>query len=269
MNMPLLPPHIKGLILDMDGVLWTDDHPIGDLAAVFGRISDRGLKVCLATNNATRTPEQYLTRLDEFGVKGLQEWQIVTSAHALAHELEKRFPKKGGIYLIGEKGLAQALSELGFHPIGEDSWDPGKQIVAVAQGMDRAISFPKLRRACLLIRQGVPFYATNPDLTFPTPDGLIPGAGALTAALVASTGIQPIVVGKPAPFMLNLARERLKTSAPDTLVVGDRLETDIAGGQSAGYPVALVLSGVSTEQMARSWKPLPDFVTPDLAALVA
>jgi 4-nitrophenyl phosphatase len=266
--MSLLPRSIKALIIDMDGVLWTGDSPIGNLSEIFKTISDRKLEVCLATNNATRTPQQYLERLREFSVTGLEPWQIVTSGHALANELEKRFPDRGEVYVIGEEGLCQALIESGFEVIDENKWHASRNIVAIAVGMDRSISFPKLRRATLLIRAGIPFYATNPDRTFPTPEGLIPGAGALIAALVAASGIEPIVVGKPAPFMIHLACERLRVPHRQTLVVGDRLETDIAGGQAAGCPVALVLSGVSTKEMAVDWDPMPDIIAPDLVSLI-
>ena len=266
--MPTLPPTIKSLVLDMDGVLWRESTPIGDLAAIFAAISRRGLKVCLATNNATRTPEQYLERLCSFGVKDLEAWQVVTSGQVLAHELVKRFPQAGPVYVIGEGGLYQSLADAGFTVVDEDHWDQGRTIIAVVSEMDRGVNYPKLRRATLLIRQGIPFYATNPDRTFPTPEGLVPGAGAIMAALVTASGVEPVVVGKPAPFMIELARERLKTSREETLIVGDRLETDIAGGQAAGCPVALVLSGVSTQAMASAWTPHPDFVVPDLAALL-
>jgi len=266
--MSLLPETIQALILDMDGVLWSDNTPIGNLRAIFASIAKRGLKVCLVTNNATRTAEQYLERLHAFGVDNLELWQILTSPQALAHELSKRIPEQGGIYTIGEMGLVQALTEAKFSVVEETNWDANRPIQAVVIGMDRNISYAKLRRAALLIRQGVPFYATNPDKTFPTPEGLIPGAGALIAALVTATGVEPLVVGKPARYMMDLARERLKTSAEQTLVVGDRLETDIAGGQAAGCPVAVVLSGVTSLEAARAWRPSPDIISPDLATLI-
>jgi 4-nitrophenyl phosphatase len=266
--MSLLPDNIQALILDMDGVLWSENTPIGNLPAIFASITARGLKVCLATNNATRTPEQYLQRLCDFGVADLELWQILTSPQALAHELSKRFPEQGRIYTIGEAGLTQGLNEAGFTAVDEDNWDASLPIQAVTIGMDRNISYAKLRRAALLINQGTPFYATNPDKTFPTPEGLIPGAGALIAALVTATGVEPLVVGKPARFLMDLARERMQTTAVQTLVVGDRLETDIAGGQAAGCPVALVLSGVTSLEAARAWTPTPDIISPDLTTLV-
>jgi 4-nitrophenyl phosphatase len=135
-------------------------------------------------------------------------------------------------------------------------------------GFDRNISFSKMAEAALLVRHGVPFYATNPDKTFPTPRGEIPGAGAWTSVIVTATGIEPIYAGKPAPYLLELARERLGTAKEETLVVGDRLETDIAGGQAAGCPVALVLSGVSTREQGKAWMPVVDVIAEDLETLL-
>ncbi len=136
-------------------------------------------------------------------------------------------------------------------------------------GIDVQINFEKMREATLLVRRGVPFYATNPDKTFPTPRGEIPGAGAWVSVIVTATGVQPIYAGKPAPYLLELARQRLGTSKMQTLVVGDRLETDIAGGQAAGCPVALVLSGISQRDQVEAWEPRVDLVFEDLAELVA
>ncbi|MBN2387757.1 MAG: HAD-IIA family hydrolase [Anaerolineales bacterium] len=262
----MLPANIQALILDMDGVLWRADQPIGDLPAVFARLAERGLKVALATNNSTRTPQQYVERLQAFGVSGLEPWQVVTSSLAVADLLQKRFPDGGQVFVVGEIGLIEALGEAGFDPVTDPDYT-GRP-VAVAGAVDREITFWKLSRATLLIRSGVPFYFTNPDRTFPTPEGLIPGAGALLAALVAASDVEPVVAGKPAAALLELACQRLGTRRSETLVVGDRLETDILGGQNAGMPVALVLSGVSTPEMAAAWRPPIDLLAPDLATLV-
>ena len=123
-------------------------------------------------------------------------------------------------------------------------------------------------RATLHIRAGARFYATNPDKTFPTPDGLVPGAGAILASIVAATDVQPIIIGKPKPAMMYMALENLGTTPGEALVVGDRLETDIAAGQAAGCKTALVLSGVSTREQAENWKPSPDFIFDDLSSIM-
>jgi 4-nitrophenyl phosphatase len=262
--MHALPSDVLGLILDMDGVLWRDADPIGNLRGIFERIAAIELGVVLCTNNSTRTPEQYLEKLGSFGV-ALAPWQIVTSSGALAHALSRIYPEGGKVFVLGEVGLTEALRQMNFEPVTELG---GARPIAVAMGMDRQVTFEKLRAATLLIRGGVPFYATNPDRTFPTPEGLIPGAGALMAALVTATDVQPTVVGKPRPGMLELALDRLGLPRERTLVVGDRLETDIAAGQAVGCRTALVLSGVSTRPMASAWQPPVDIIAADLGELV-
>jgi 4-nitrophenyl phosphatase len=255
-----LPFSIKALILDMDGVLWQGPQPIGDLPTIFTRIQQRGWKVVLATNNATRTPQQYLDRLDQLGVR-VEPWQVVNSVDVTTSYLTRKYPSGGTVYVIGEVGILEALTRAGF-TIGED------HAIAVVAGMDRSLNYEKLSRATLLIRSGVPFIGTNPDRTFPTPEGLVPGAGAILAALETATSITPTIMGKPSPAMYQLALERLGTSPAETLVVGDRLETDIAGAQAIGCRSALVLSGVSTEADGFAWQPQPDIIAKDLASLV-
>ena len=285
----MIPPEIQSIILDMDGVLWKDSNPIGDLPAIFARIRRRGLKVVFATNNGTRTPEKYIERLAGFSVQA-ETWQVVTSSLVVAELLARRFspllpptsrpltsPKIGRgrgaggdgegvkVFAIGEEGLIQALRDKGFEPLPVEEAQTAQ---AVVMGIDRQINYSKMREAALLVRRGVPFYATNPDKTFPTPRGEIPGAGAWVSVIVTATGVEPIYAGKPAPYLLELACERLGTAKEETLVVGDRLETDIAGGQAAGYPVALVLSGVSTREEGEAWRPRIDIVAENLKKLV-
>ena len=271
----MLPDKIKALILDMDGVLWKADAPIGDLPRIFMRIRDRGLKVTFATNNGTRTPEQYVERLAGLGVAA-EPWQVVTSALGVAELLSTRFLETPSLLSSGEKqdmrvfaiggaGVMSALHEKGFELL---SVEDAEKAQIVVMGIDRQINFDKMAAAALLVRQGVPFYATNSDKTFPTPRGEIPGAGAWISVVVTATGVEPVYAGKPAPYLLDLARERLGTEREETLVVGDRLETDIAGGQAAGMPVALMLSGVSTREQGQAWKPVVDMMADDLASLV-
>ena len=257
--------NIKALILDMDGVLWREMTPIGDLKANFARIQQLGLKVAIATNNSTRTVDEFLDILRGFGVE-LEAWQIITSSLATAHTLATRFPEGGPVFVIGENGIQRALEERGFTIITdpEDETRP----LAVVVGFDRHFTYGKLRRATLHIRADVPFYGTNPDKTFPTPQGLVPGAGSMQAAIQAATDVAATVIGKPFPFMMQLALERLGTHPEGTLVVGDRLETDIAAGQAAGCRTAVVLSGVATQEQIKGWKPAPNIVSEDLSSLV-
>ena len=262
----MIPSHIKALILDMDGVIWKSDAPIGKLPVIFARIEALGLKYVFATNNGTKTPEQYAQKLAELGVRVRSE-QIVTSALGVAHMLAAPRKFSGGtkVFVIGEDGIHQALREKGFDVLTMDT-APEAQVVVM--GIDRAITFDKIREATLLVRRGIPFYATNPDKTFPTPRGEIPGAGAWISVITTATDIEPIYAGKPYPFMMELSLELLGTRNEETLVVGDRLETDIAAGQAVGCPTALVLSGVSTKEQAEAWKPKIDIIVDDLATLI-
>lgn len=260
----MIPGYIKALIIDMDGVIWKSDAPIGDLAATFQRIRARGLKFVFATNNSTRTPEQYVARLKEFGIE-VEPWQIVTSSQGAAHAVAQKFPRGTKVFMIGEDGIQLALEERGFEVV---SVEDAPQAEVVVMGIDRGITFQKASEATLLVRRGVPFYATNPDKTFPTPRGEIPGAGAWISIITTATDVQPIMAGKPFPFLMDLSLEKLGTKKEETLVVGDRLETDIAAGQSVGCPTALVLSGVSTKEQAEIWKPKIDIIAEDLAMLI-
>jgi 4-nitrophenyl phosphatase len=262
--MYMLTPHIKSLIIDMDGVVWQSDAPIGDLPAIFNRIRARGLKFVFATNNSTKTSEQYMEKLKELGVD-VEPWQVVTSSQAAAHAMAQKFPPGTKVFMIGEDGLRIPLEKSGFEVLATEH---ASQAQAVVMGMDRGVNFQKLTEATLLVRSGVPFYATNTDKTFPTPRGQIPGAGAWISVITTATNIEPIVAGKPFPFLMDLSMEKLETQPQETLVVGDRLETDIAAGQAVGCPTVLVLSGVSTRDQGEHWSPKIDMIVDDLATLV-
>ncbi len=251
---------IQALILDMDGVLWHGDQAIGDLPRIFQRIRQLGWQVTLATNNATRSIRQYQEKLRDFQVDITPD-QIVTSGEATAHYLRQKYPMGGNIFVIGEAGLEQTLRTYGFQIQEQD-------VIAVVVSFDRQLTYEKLKKAAMLIRAGAPLIATNADMTLPTPEGAIPGAGSILAAVVAATQKQPIIIGKPEAVMYRVAIERMRSTPETTLVVGDRLETDIAGAQKLGCPTALVLSGVTTPEAARAWQPAPDWIAEDLTALL-
>ena len=254
------PKKIQALILDMDGVLWRSTQPIGDLPSIFENIKKLNLKVILATNNATKSIQQFLEKLESFGVY-LEPWQIINSAQATAHYLKQEHPDGGPVFVVGESGLVDILHENGFFISDENP-------IAVVVAMDTGINYEKLRKATLLIRSGIPFIGANPDRTFPTPEGQVPGAGSFLAIIEAATDIQPIIIGKPNPAMYQFALERLGTKPDETLIVGDRLETDIAGSQKLGSPCALVLSGVTNEESAWAWSPAPDLIADNLTNII-
>lgn len=257
-----LPDRIEGIILDMDGVLWRADQPLLDMPRFFSGLKELGIPVVFATNNGTRSISQYVQRLAGFGVQ-VEPWQVVNSAIAIADYLSKQYPHGGPVFVVAEMGVIEALAEKGFYLA-----EKGEEPLAVVAGMDRAMSYDKLAKAALLIRNGVPFIGTNPDLTFPTPDGLVPGAGATLMYLESATSVHPVIIGKPEPYLYEFAIERLGTRPKETLAVGDRLETDILGGQRIGCPTALVLSGVTSAAEAENWLPQPNLVLPNLTDLL-
>lgn len=251
---------LKALLLDMDGVLWRDTEPIGNLPTLFAEIASKDLKMAFVTNNATRTVEQYQEKFRGFGVDVAAE-QVHTSAKVTAKMLAGRYPDLGNVYVIGELGLVEALREQGFQ-IGD------KDCVAVVAGLDRQLTYEKLERATHLIRAGAVFIGTNPDRTLPSPDGEVPGAGSILAALQAATDVDATIIGKPERALLDSALQQLGMEAGNALMVGDRVETDVAAGQKTGCPTALLLSGVTSEAAARDWKPAPDFIEKDLETLL-
>jgi 4-nitrophenyl phosphatase len=251
---------VKALILDMDGVLWRDNQAIGNLPEIFSTLETRNIKSVLATNNSTRTIKQYQNRVQSFGVE-LEPWQIVTSGQAAANLLKHRYPSRGNVFVVGEDALMHTLREAGFNITETD-------VDIVVAGMDRELTYSKIRQAARFIRSGAAFIGTNPDRTFPTPEGLVPGAGVVLAAIQTATDIAPEIAGKPSPAMYQLALQRLDVHPEETLVVGDRPETDIAGGQQLGCLTALVLSGVTTQTGAEEWQPKPDIIAADLTEVI-
>ena len=251
---------IKALILDIDGVIWRNKVPIGDLENLFSTITARGLKYAFATNNSTKTIETYVDLLREYGIPVGPD-QVFTSGSVTAQYLVKRFPEGGNVFVVGMPGLKQTVNQAGF---GLDGRDP----IAVIVGLDETFDYQTLKSASDLVRQGVPFIGTNPDVSLPTPHGFNPGTGSLLAAIQAAAGVEPQIIGKPKAEIFRFALERLGITPEDALVVGDRLETDIAGGQAAGCQVGVVLTGVSDAAMAREWRPAVDYIADDLTSLV-
>lgn len=255
--------NIKGLIIDMDGVLWRDMEPIGDLPVLFEKMRRKGLKVILATNNATRTVEEYLQKLAGFGVH-LDYDQVITSSQAAGIYLKQRYPDGARAFVIGQPSLVRTLESYGVKIVDSDRED----IQVVVASLDYDLSYEKLKLGSLLIQAGCEFIGTNPDATYPTPDGLMPGAGTVIGAIEIASGKKAKMMGKPHPILYEIALDRISLKPEETLAVGDRLETDILGAQAAGIHTALVLTGVSTLAQAHAFNPPPEIIVEDLTELV-
>lgn len=214
------------------------------------------------TNNSTRTRAQYAERLRRMGIE-CQEHEVITSGYATAEYLHSVAPDGARVLVIGEEGLKVELRLAGL------SLSENGPVEFVVVGMDRGFTYEKLRRAQQAILEGAEFIATNPDSTYPMEEGLIPGAGSIVAAVEKASGRRPKVIGKPEPFMLELALRLSGARREESVVVGDRLDTDILAGNKVGMVTVLVLTGVTTEDEARRAKGelRPKFVIPDLRGL--
>ncbi len=255
--------NIKGLIIDMDGVLWRDSQPIGDLEKIFNQIKSLGLKFILATNNASRNISEHQLKLSTFGVD-LPREQIIGSAQATGIYLQKKFGLGTRVYVIGEPSLVESLREFGLNVVGEGEAD----VAVVVVSFDYNFNYTKLKAASFYVQSGSVLVGTNSDLTLPSPEGFIPGAGINLRAVELASNQSGIVIGKPEPILYQMALERLGLAPSETLAIGDRIETDIVGAQKAGIHTALVLSGVSTLAHVEDFNPKPEIIVDDLEDLV-
>lgn len=230
---------IKALAIDMDGVLWRGNTALPGLNKFFDFLTQEEIPYILATNNASKTPEEYQKKLAGFGVQ-IERETVLTSSLATAAYLKNEFSDGGRVYVVGQAGLIEAMREAGFEVMPDHS----QPVVAVVAGIDFTLTYDKLRHAALCINRGARFVASNGDLTFPSEEGNVPGAGSILAAIQAATGVKPVVIGKPEPLMFEIAVQKMSNDPAHTAMLGDRLETDIAGGQRAGLKTILVTTGV-------------------------
>jgi 4-nitrophenyl phosphatase len=260
---------IRALIIDMDGVLWHGNQAVAGLTDFFQTLRDKNLPFILATNNASHTPQQYVSKLAEMGV-AIEPKEIMTSALATAMYLtENMDPAQTRVFVVGEDGAIQALQEQGFTLTGlyEINGPTSKGADVVVCGKDHTLTWDKLATATLNIRAGAKFIGTNDDNTLPTELGLIHGNGAILAALQTATGVSPTIIGKPEPIMYQQAISRLGADLSETIAIGDKLETDILGAIRTGIRSLMVLGGVSTEADLKASEYQPTWVMQDLRAV--
>ena len=247
------------LITDMDGVLWRGKEPMPGLVEFFQFLRRAGVRYVCATNNASTAADKLAERLQGWGA-AVQTDEIVTSATATADYLATILPIGSRLYVIGMEGLRAALEQQGFE-LADDN------VAAVVVGIDWHLTYNHLKRAALNIRAGARFIGTNGDRTFPNPEGIIPGNGALLAAIEAATDVRPFIIGKPSPTLYQMALKQLNAVPEETLVLGDRLETDILGAVLLRLKSALVLSGVTSPAQLAASDYQPDWVFDDITDL--
>ncbi|MFC9862979.1 MULTISPECIES: HAD hydrolase-like protein [unclassified Streptomyces] len=251
-------------LLDLDGVVYAGgvaiDHAVGSL----GTARDGGMRLAYVTNNALRTPDAVAEHLTELGVPA-EPADVITSAQAVARLMSDQLPSGARVLVIGGEGLRVALRERGLVPV--ESADDGP--AAVAQGYGGPdMAWGRFAEASYAIARGVPWFASNTDLTIPSARGIAPGNGAAVEVVRIATGAEPQVAGKPLPPM---HRETvLRTGAERPLVVGDRLDTDIEGAFNGGVDSLLVLTGVTdaAQLLAAEPRHRPTYVDRDLRGLL-
>ncbi len=252
---------IRHLLIDMDGVMYRGMTAIPGAREFLDFCRERGIPFLLFTNNSSLTPQEYVTKLAGMDIHVAPQ-EVFTSSAATAMHLGKVIPPGSRVYVIGESGVREALRAAGYEVA-----DGHEGVAAVVVGWDRHLTYRKLKEATLAIRAGAAFIGTNPDKTYPAEEGLVPGNGAILAAIEAATDVSPFIVGKPELPIFQVALDRLDADAAHTAIIGDRPETDILGGQRAGLMTILVLTGVVGERELAASGLAPDWVFADLPAL--
>jgi 4-nitrophenyl phosphatase len=253
------------ILLDGDGVLWKSDQPIPGIKPFFDFLKDQRVGWALLTNNNTRTAQDYIDKLARFGIEADQH-SVFTSSTATADYLLEKYGRDARLHVVGMDGLTKTLREAGFDfTLGEQQ--PEGEVAAVVAGMDRELNLEKVTIAMRLIMDGSAFIATNTDGSFPTPEGINPGTGMVIGALQFASGKEPYVVGKPQPAIFETALKSIGGKPSETLMVGDRLETDILGANQLGIASAAVLTGVTSREEIREKDIKPDFIFEDISHL--
>nr|WP_254205594.1 HAD-IIA family hydrolase [Nocardia alni] len=250
---------ILSYLTDMDGVLVHEDHLIPGADKFLQELQNNGIPFLVLTNNSIRTPRDLQARLRHSGVE-IPEEAIWTSALATATFLNDQRPG-GTAYVVGESGLTTALHEVGY--VLTDS-EPDYVVL----GETRTYSFEAITTAIRLVDRGARFIATNPDATGPSREGLLPATGSVAALITRATGRDPYYVGKPNPLMMRSALRRIDAHSQSTVMIGDRMDTDVISGLEAGMRTLLVTSGISTRDSVEQYPYRPTKIINSVADLV-
>lgn len=261
---------IEAVVSDLDGVVWRGDEMLPGAVDFFSVLRSRGMRMAFATNNSGKTPAQYVARLTAVGIP-VEEHQIVTSGVVTARYLAEHHAPGTVVHVLGNPGLRSVIAAQGFTVTGhEDRVGDYPKAAVVVASIDRELSYDRLAAAMAAILAGADFIGTNGDPTLPVVGGLLPGSGTVIAALEAATGRRAKLMGKPEAPMFAHALEVLGSGPGRTLMIGDRLDTDILGARRAGLLTALVLTGSTTSRQAAesAGGSAPDLVCDGLPALL-
>ncbi len=251
---------VETWLTDMDGVLVHEEDPIPGAAEFVEALKASGLQFLVLTNNSIFTPRDLRARLLRSGID-VPEESIWTSALATAQFLNEQRPG-GSAYVVGEAGLTTALHDVGYVMTDRDP-------DYVVLGETRTYSFEAITRAIRLVDDGARFLATNPDVSGPSHQGLLPACGSVAALISTATGRQPYFIGKPNPLMMRSALNRLEAHSETTVMVGDRMDTDIISGLEAGLRTVLVSTGSTRPSQVERFPYRPTRVVDSIADLVS
>lgn len=252
----------KLFLFDLDGTLYLGDTLFPGAKELLACIRARGGQYRFLTNNSSRSVTAYVEKLARLGVAA-EAGDFLTSVDALTYYLREHGGEDKRYYVCGTESMKSQLRAAGIALA--DGRDDAN---ALLMGFDTELTFQKLEDACILLGQNVPYIATNPDWVCPTSYGFVPDCGSVCEMLYRATGRRPIIIGKPEPLMPQLAMLESSISAQETLLIGDRIYTDIASGANALIDTLLVLSGETKEEGLPTADPQPTFVLPDVAALL-
>ncbi len=256
---------MTGIIFDMDGVLYRGNTPIEGAEEVINFLKEKGIPFIFLTNNSTKTAKMYREKLLRFGID-VNEEQIITSGYAAARYLQKHF-KKGRVFVVGGRGLIEEIKRINWEIIWpEEAGERWKEIDYVVVGLDTELTYKKLKYATLAIRNGAEFIGTNPDTTYPSEEGIVPGAGSIIAALKVATEKEPLIIGKPYEPVWEIVKEKLDEE--EVWFVGDRLDTDIAFARKIKAKAIMVLTGVNNLQDVEKSGIKPDLILPSIRELL-
>jgi glycerol-1-phosphatase len=253
----------KGLIIDLDGVVWIGRNAVPGSIAAIAELRARGVRLVFLTNDPRGSRAEYAARLAALGAS-VEESELVTAASALASFIREQEDGGAPTFAIGSSSLKGELQDAGLRLLTADE---GRDAAIVAVGGHDQFAYDELRIATQALRRGARLYAAGRDATFPMPDGPWPGTGAIVAALEVAGGTTAVAVGKPEPYIFGIARSLLR-DCRNVAIVGDNLVSDIVGGKRAGLETILVLTGTSSRDESAAAEVEPDLVLPDLAALV-
>ncbi|MET3719846.1 MULTISPECIES: HAD-IIA family hydrolase [unclassified Arthrobacter] len=260
-EIPLI-SRFDALLADLDGVVYAGQHAIPGAVDSLQQLEGLGIGLGYVTNNASRTPAQVAAHLRELGAPA-EDDQVVSSSQAAAELLASLVAPGARVLITGSPALAQEIELVGLTPVYSQDEDP----VAVVQGFNPGIGWKELAEASFVVSAGALWIATNTDMSIPLARGMAPGNGTLVAAVASATGQTPRVAGKPEAPLFHTAAKRLAADRP--LVVGDRLDTDILGGNNAGFATVAVLTGVDTRAtiLAARTAERPDYIIDSLGDL--